>query len=103
MLNSENYSKLEFENRGKVLAGIISNPKAERYGLLEEIDDIVNGDMEKHRKINDVYIIRDHWVVFNPEERYWGVYYKKGHECIIDARESNGGSDAVTFTNHQYA
>lgn len=99
MLNSEYRAMLEFEQRGTVLAGIIDNPMATPYKLLEGIYDIVGDDLERYHEKSDLYIIHNHWIVFNPEERYWGVYYKKGHECVIGTRDSNSGSNTATFTN----
>lgn len=101
MLNSEYRAKLEFKQRGTVLAGIIENPMSRPSSLLSQVHDIVGDYVERNHDKSDLYTITDHWVVFNPNESYWGIYYKKGYECIIDTRDSKGGSDNRTFINQQ--
>ncbi|MEX3914290.1 hypothetical protein AB4672_21190 [Bacillus paralicheniformis] len=89
IMNSEHRSKLEFEKRGTVLAGIIENPMTKISNLLPGIDEIVDDDLERHHENSDLWVIKDHWIVYNHIEGYWGVYYKKGHECVIDTRIGN--------------
>lgn len=95
MSNSEYRATLDFEQRGTVLAGIIENPHASSSDLLSQIYDIVGDYLEIYCEDSYTYYIMDHWVVYNPIEKYCGVYYKKGHECIFDARTE-------TFYNHTY-
>jgi len=99
MLNSEYRANLEFEQRGTVLAGIIENPMSEPASLISKIHDIVGDYVERNDDKSDLYTITDHWVVFNPNGSYWGIYYKKDYECVIDTRDSKGGSDNRTFIN----
>ncbi|KIU04485.1 hypothetical protein ACFVIX_18795 [Bacillus subtilis] len=83
-----------FEARG-ILAGIIKNPKGNVYNVLNEIRDIIGYyEMEKDLEKRNEYIIIDHWVMENVEEGYWGVYYKKGHQCVV-----NTSSKAERFKN----
>ncbi|NUJ17415.1 hypothetical protein FKN04_12600 [Bacillus glycinifermentans] len=77
------------------MAGIIENPMATPSKLLKEIYEIVGDHLERYPEKSDLYVITDHWVVYNPIEKYWGVYYKEGHECVIDTCELN----CETFTN----
>jgi len=102
MLNSEYRAMLDFEQRGTVLAGIIENPYASPSGLLSQIYDIVGDHLERYREDSYIYYIMDHWIVYNPIERYLGVYYKEGHHCIYDAREVTQSSDTKTFCNYAF-
>ncbi|WP_144625020.1 hypothetical protein [Bacillus velezensis] len=77
-------TKVKFEERG-VLAGIISDPEANPYHLLSEIQNIVGYfGVERYMGKSTEYEIVDHWVMENAKEGYWGVYYKEGHACIVN-------------------
>lgn len=102
MSNSEYQATLDFEQRGTVLAGIIENPHASSSDLLSQIYDIVGDYLEIYCEDSYTYYIMDHWVVYNPIEKYWGVYYKEGHHCIYDAREVTQSSDTKTFCNYAF-
>lgn len=102
MSNSEYRATLDFEQRGTVLAGIIENPHASPSGLLSQIYDIVGDYLERYREDSYTYYIFDHWIVYNPIERYWGVYYKEDCHCEYDARETNQSGDTETFCNYAH-
>ncbi|QFR56543.1 hypothetical protein 056SW001B_79 [Bacillus phage 056SW001B] len=82
--NKMTKTTVKFEERG-VLAGIISDPEANPYHLLSEIQNIVGYfEIERYMGKSTEYEILDHWVMENVEEGYWGVYYKEGHACIVN-------------------
>ncbi|AYD80950.1 hypothetical protein PPK13_gp48 [Bacillus phage Ray17] len=85
----------DFEDKGVVLAGIFNDPLHMKrlLELLAEIDEIVEEDLKNVS--GDVWKISNHWIVFNHEGCYWGVYYKEGHECVISARNEK----FITFMN----
>lgn len=99
MLNSEYRSMLDFENRGNVLSGIIENPAGKINVLLLQIHEIVGDYLYKYGIDSDLFVIENHWIVFNHISKYWGIYYKEGHECIIDTRPANSGCNNKRFIN----
>lgn len=100
MANGQYRATLEFEQRGTVLAGILENPHASTSELLSQIREIVGDYLQCDPNGFTFYII-DHWVVYNPVNRYWGVYFKENHHSIYDAREPNIRGYTETFLNEK--
>lgn len=81
---------VKFEERG-ILAGIVDINK-EYKDFLPDIHEIVEDDLKMYVNKRDVIV--DHWILKNPEEGYYGVYYKPGHQCTIDS-----SSEGIIFEN----
>lgn len=85
----------DFENKGTVLAGIFNDPLHMKrlFEFLAEIDEIVEEDLKNDG--GNVWEISNHWIVFNHEGCYWGIYYKEGSRCVINTRDKK----LITFMN----
>ncbi|MGV4321283.1 hypothetical protein [Bacillus mojavensis] len=83
-------TKVKFEERG-ILAGLVEINK-DYQDFLTDIHEIVEDDLEIHVNKKDVII--DHWILKYPEKDYYGVYYKKGHQCTIDS-----SGEGIIFEN----
>lgn len=83
MLNSEYNDMLQWKARGTVLAGIVEKKDilAGPSKYIPAIREIVGGHLEPHNKHS--YFIADHWVLYDKERNWWGVYYKPGYDCYI--------------------
>lgn len=85
----------DFEDKGTALAGIFNDPLHMKrlLELLAEIDEIVEEDLKNDG--GNVWSISNHWIVFNHEGCYWGIYYKEGHRCVINT----SNKQLITFMN----